>query len=112
MAEFLKVLSAVLPVFLIALLGFQLRRMDWLTKAADDSLLKVSVNVLLPCLAFQQDLAKTEALLQAGERLAAAGDWVFVGRRWAWPSAGWCGSLPQDRLTAKGTHVCHQHRGV
>ena len=52
MAEFLKVLSAVLPVFLIALLGFQLRRMDWLTKAADDSLLKVSVNVLLPCLAF------------------------------------------------------------
>ena len=51
MAEFLKVLSAVLPVFLIAMLGFQLRRMDWLTKAADDSLLKVSVNVLLPCLA-------------------------------------------------------------
>ena len=49
MAEFLKVLSAVLPVFLIALLGFQLRRMNWLTKAADDSLLKVSVNVLLPC---------------------------------------------------------------
>jgi hypothetical protein len=52
MAEFFKVLSAVLPVFLIALLGFQLRRMDWLTKAADDSLLMVSVNVLLPCLAF------------------------------------------------------------
>ena len=52
MVEFFKVLSAVLPVFLIALLGFQLRRMDWLTKAADDSLLKVSVNVLLPCLAF------------------------------------------------------------
>ena len=51
-SEFLKVLSAVLPVFLIALLGSQLRRMDWLTKAADDSLLKVSVNVLLPCLAF------------------------------------------------------------
>ena len=53
MAEFLKVLSAVLPVFLIAMLGFQLRRMDWLTKAADDSLFKVSVNVLLPCLAGQ-----------------------------------------------------------
>ena len=53
MAEFLRVLGAVLPVFLIALLGFQLRRMDWLTKAADDSLLKVSVNVLLPCLAFR-----------------------------------------------------------
>ena len=52
MAEFLRVLGAVLPVFLIALLGFQLRRMDWLTKTADDSLLKVSVNVLLPCLAF------------------------------------------------------------
>ena len=62
MAEFLKVLSAVLPVFLIALLGFQLRRMDWLTKAADDSLLKVSVNVLLPCLAFSKISGNPELL--------------------------------------------------
>ncbi len=68
MAEFLKVLGAVLPVFLFALLGFQLRRMDWLTKAADDSLLKVSVNVLLPCLAFSNisnnpELLKPENIL-------------------------------------------------
>jgi len=63
MAEFLKVLSAVVPVFLIAFLGFQLRRINWLTKSADDSLLKVSVNVLLPCLAFHK-IYENEALLQ------------------------------------------------
>jgi len=62
MAEFLKVLSAVVPVFLIALLGFQLRRMDWLTREADDSLLKVSVNVLLPCLVFSNISTNPELL--------------------------------------------------
>ena len=81
MAEFFKVLSAVLPVFLIALLGFQLRRMDWLTKAADDSLLKVSVNVLLPCLAFSNISNNPELLKPENVWLPPVIGFLY-NRRW------------------------------
>jgi len=43
-------LAAVAPVFLIILAGFVLRRVGWLTIEADHSLLRVCVNVLMPCL--------------------------------------------------------------
>ena len=86
MAEFLKVLEAVLPVFLIALLGFQLRRMDWLTKAADDSLLKVSVNVLLPCLAFSNISNNPELLKPENVWLPPVVGFFSIGLGMA---AGW-----------------------
>ena len=54
MAEIIKVLSAVLPVFLITFLGYQFRRINWLTRDADESLMRVAMNVLLPCLAFSK----------------------------------------------------------
>lgn len=54
MAEIIKVLSAVLPVFLITFLGYQFRRINWLTSEADDSLMRVAMNLLLPCLAFSK----------------------------------------------------------
>lgn len=43
---------AAAPVFLIMGAGFGLRRMRWLTREADASLLKLVVRVLYPCLIF------------------------------------------------------------
>ena len=50
MSEFQIVLRAVLPVFGIALAGLCIRKLNWLTEEADQSLLRVNINVLLPCL--------------------------------------------------------------
>ena len=63
MAEILKVLSAVLPVFFITFLGYQFRRINWITREADDSLMRVAMNVLLPCLAFSK-ISGNEAIRQ------------------------------------------------
>ncbi|MGV3532765.1 MAG: AEC family transporter [Chthoniobacteraceae bacterium] len=48
--NFLSLLQAVAPVFLIIAAGCALRRLRWLTSEADRSLLLVGVNVLYPCL--------------------------------------------------------------
>jgi predicted permease len=45
-----QLLGTVTPIFLIILVGFIIRRLRWLTREADQSLLRVCVNVLLPCL--------------------------------------------------------------
>lgn len=50
MNEFAKVLEAVIPVFGIAVIGLVLRKINWLNEAADQSLLRVSINLLYPCL--------------------------------------------------------------
>lgn len=50
MNEFLTVLGAVIPVFGIAVVGLVIRKLNWLTEEADQSLLRVNINVLLPCL--------------------------------------------------------------
>jgi malate permease and related proteins len=50
MNEFSTVLGAVLPIFGLAIVGLGLRKFNWLTEEADHSLLRVNVNVLLPCL--------------------------------------------------------------
>jgi predicted permease len=44
----------VLPVFLLAAVGVALRKVEWLTEHADDSLMRVVVNVLTPCLIFDK----------------------------------------------------------
>jgi predicted permease len=61
------VLSAVLPVFCLALVGIALRRVRWLTEEADASLLKLVVNVLTPCLIFDKVLGNQA--LQRAENL-------------------------------------------
>ncbi len=43
-------LAAVAPVFLVILAGFAIRRAGWLTEEADASLMRVVVNLLVPCL--------------------------------------------------------------
>ena len=50
MNEFLTVLGAVLPVFSIMGAGFLVRRANWLTEEADHSLMRVTINGLIPCL--------------------------------------------------------------
>ena len=48
--NYLALLGAVAPVFLILAAGYLLRRLNWLTAEADRSLLLVGVNFLYPCL--------------------------------------------------------------
>ena len=50
MNESLTVLGAVIPVFAIAVAGFVIRKVNWLTEEADQSLLRVTINLLTPCL--------------------------------------------------------------
>jgi predicted permease len=47
---FWTVLTAVVPVFLIIVAGWGMRRMDWLTEEADASLLRMAIYLLMPCL--------------------------------------------------------------
>ena len=61
------VLSAVLPVFCLALVGIGLRRVRWLTEEADATLLRLVVNVLTPCLIFDKVLGNRA--LQRAENL-------------------------------------------
>lgn len=50
MNELQNVLAAVLPVFIVIVVGALMRRINWLTEEADDSLLRIVVNLLAPCL--------------------------------------------------------------
>jgi predicted permease len=54
--ELLTVLTAVLPVFGIMGVGFWLRRMGWLSADADQSLMRLVINLLLPSLIFDSVL--------------------------------------------------------
>jgi predicted permease len=56
MNELLTVLTAVLPVFGIMGVGFGLRRMAWLSADADQSLMRLAINLLLPSLIFDSVL--------------------------------------------------------
>lgn len=56
MNESLTVLSAVLPVFGLATVGLLIRKLEWLTEEADHSLLRVNINLLLPCLILDSTL--------------------------------------------------------
>jgi malate permease and related proteins len=50
MTAYLGLLGAVAPVFIIIAAGFAIRRTGLLTTEADSSLLKLSINILYPCL--------------------------------------------------------------
>jgi predicted permease len=64
------VLAAVLPVVGAVVAGALMRRVNWLTAAADDSLMRVTINVFMPCLMFDsilgnRALAQTDTLVKA-----------------------------------------------
>src|SRR5258708_5714780 len=63
MTEFSSVLGAVIPIFGIALVGLLMRKLNWLTEAADQSLLRVNINLLFPCLILDAALGN-RALLE------------------------------------------------
>jgi len=50
MSEFQTVLGAVVPIFVITGVGLIIRRLNWLTEEADQSLLRININLLMPCL--------------------------------------------------------------
>lgn len=64
MSQLGTILNATLPVFLIVGAGFALRRLRWLNSVADASLLKVTINLLIPCLVFDS-LLGNQAFAQA-----------------------------------------------
>jgi predicted permease len=63
-------LALVMPVFAVIAAGAAARRVGWLRPEADESLLKLVVNFLYPCLIFDNALGN-EALRTPGNLLAA-----------------------------------------
>ena len=75
-----------------------MRRLDWLTAEADASLLRVTVNVLIPCLILESILGNA-ALEKAGNVLLAplvGFGTVVLGIALAWPLAK-LGGLPEAK---------------
>jgi malate permease and related proteins len=70
MSETWTVLSAVIPVFGIMVVGLIIRKLNWLTEEADQSLLRVNINLLLPCLILDSTLGNP-ALSRVGTVLLA-----------------------------------------
>lgn len=70
MSEYLPLLAAVAPVFIVIGLGLLIRRIGWLTEEADASLLRVIVNLLYPCLILDTILGN-RALEKIGNVLLA-----------------------------------------
>jgi malate permease and related proteins len=70
MNETSTVLQAVIPVFAIAAVGLFIRKLNWLTEEADQSLVRVTVNLLMPCLILDSALGNP-ALAQFGNLLLA-----------------------------------------
>lgn len=70
MTEYGVVLGAVLPIFLLAGAGGAIRRANWLTAEADQSLMKLVVNLLIPALILDA-LLGNEALNETQNILVA-----------------------------------------
>ncbi len=70
MSEYLPLLAAVAPVFIIIAVGWLIRRIGWLNEEADASLLRLIVNLLYPCLILDTILGNP-ALAKAGNVLLA-----------------------------------------
>lgn len=54
--QYWSLLGGVSPVFIIILAGLVIRRLGWLTAEADRSLVRLTINVLYPCLIFDSIL--------------------------------------------------------
>lgn len=54
--QYWSLLGGVAPVFLIICAGFVIRRLGWLTVEADRSLVRLTINLLYPCLIFDSIL--------------------------------------------------------
>jgi predicted permease len=106
------VLCAVLPVFGIMTVGFFLRHLKWLTADADQSLLRVCVNLLLPSLIFENVLGN--AALRRPENLLlpplVGVATVLAGIGLAWGLARLTGlETPKERRTFALTTGLHNY---
>jgi len=70
MSQTTTILNAVVPVFGVMGLGVFIRKLNWLSEEADKSLMRVCVNVLLPCLILDKSLGNP-ALSQPSNLLLA-----------------------------------------
>ncbi len=71
MTTYAQLFAVVLPVFLVVALGVVLRRVEWLSEQAEDSLFNVVIKVATPCLIFDS-VATNAALGSPGNLLGAA----------------------------------------
>lgn len=70
MSQTTTILNAVVPVFAVMGLGVFIRKLNWLTEEADKSLMRICVNVLLPCLILDKSFGNP-ALSQPSNLLLA-----------------------------------------
>ena len=66
--QWLTIVGAVISVFAVIGIGVAVRRAGWLTEEADQSLLKLIMRVLFPCLVFSA-VSDNPKLMQAGNLL-------------------------------------------
>ncbi len=81
MGNYLTLLGAIAPVFLLLGIGFAVRRLRWLAPEADQSLLNVVIKILYPCLILNAVL-DNPALERAGNLFVApvlGGATVVIG---------------------------------
>lgn len=103
MIDIWTVFSAVLPTYVLVAVGVWLRRVEWLTHEADESLLRVVVNVLAPCLILDNVLGN-EALRRPGNVWAppvAGFAGICVGLLAARCAARWVFGKGRERASAE-----------
>jgi predicted permease len=91
--DYLTLLSAVAPVFVMLVAGYTIRRVDWLSTEADIGLLRVVVNLLYPCLILDTILGNPALHNAANLLLAPAVGFVtitigFAASYWTAPLFG------------------------
>ena len=91
MPSYWDLLLLILPVFTLIALGAGARRVGWLTEEADASLLKLVVNLLYPCLIFENVLGNPSLREPANVILAPLVGFVTM-------AVGILGSLYVGRL--------------
>lgn len=94
MIDFWTVFSAVMPVYCLVAVGVLLRKMEWLTHAADESLIRVVVNVLTPCLIID-NVVNNAALKRADNLLLPplfGFGGILLGVGVAWVCRRWVGA--------------------
>ena len=107
-AHWQSILSIIVSVFLVIATGMALRRLGWLTAEADQSLLKLVIRVLIPCLIFRvvvdnPSLRQPENLVVpplVGFGLCALGLLVALGVARLGPRATGLDSAPGRRTFA------------
>jgi hypothetical protein len=105
MIEFWTVFAAVMPMYCLVAVGVVLRKAEWLTHEADESLIRVVVNVLTPCLIL--DNVVSNPALRRPENLILPPLFgfggVLIGLLVAWGLRRWVGA-EDDRV--RRTFVC------